>query len=214
MELENNKGTWKMNSERICNKYQLDKNEFKNLKKKELTDKIRKFETASWKEEMTKKKTLELYRKYKSQIKQEEDYYNDNKSKIWFQVKTNCLFFKKKNENNKCKICKEGNEDLNHFILYCNKLSEIRKQHDAFQRPHIENENELLSNIIYKNEDKEGIKAIVEKMWIKRLTLLKEEENKQQWIQAINTYGTYMTAEHNLYKACKNKKILQQIIAV
>ena len=89
-------------------------------------------------------------------------------------MKANCLFFKKQNEENRCKICNDGNEDLKHFILHCNKLEEIRKTHILLQRPYPEDEDELLSKIIFENTDKEEIKIIMGKMWSRRLSLIKD----------------------------------------
>ena len=174
-ELENNKGKWKMNSERLCSKYKLDKEKIGEYTHNDIKIKIRTIETEKWKEEMEKKKTLVLYRKYKDSIKQNEDYYNDRRSEIWFKVKTNCLFFKKRDEQNLCKICGEENESLAHFMLHCNKLSKIRTQQLRLQRPYIENEEEILSKLIFENEEIEETKDIILKMWNFRLELIKEQ---------------------------------------
>ena len=173
-DLINMKGNWNMNTERICKKYNLEKDNIKEYNKEEIGNKIREKETSAWREEMEKKKTLKIYRKYKTQIKQDEDFYNDRNSEVWFRVKANCLFFKKQNEENRCKICNDGNEDLKHFILHCNKLEEIRKTHILLQRPYPEDEDELLSKIIFENTDKEEVKIIMGKMWSRRLSLIKD----------------------------------------
>ena len=56
-ELECNRGKWKMNSERLCNKYNLEKDSLADYKKSEIKNKIQEFETSKWKEEMNRKKT-------------------------------------------------------------------------------------------------------------------------------------------------------------
>ena len=173
-ELEGNKGAWRMSSERICSKYSLDKEQIENYKKEEITKKVREKETKNWRDEMATKSSLELYRKHKTEIKQEEMYYNDRKSEIWFRLKTNCLFFKKKNNPNLCELCGKENEDIKHFLLSCDKLETIRNQYIGLQRPHIEDTDKILIELIYNKEDAEDKKDLIEKMWNKRRFIIQQ----------------------------------------
>ena len=61
-------------------------------------------------------------------------------------------------------------------MLHCSRLSDIRNQHVKLQQPYIEDEEEIISNVVYDDDDKEEIKTTLVKMWYKRLKILQEQQ--------------------------------------
>ena len=58
----------------------------------------------SWKEEVIEKRTLWLYREYKTEMK-EEDYEGSERDRIWFRARTNCLWLedrRREREEERC----------------------------------------------------------------------------------------------------------------
>ena len=69
-----------------------------------------------WREELGRKTTLELYRTWKTEMRQEDSYDGRPDSTIWFRARTNCLTLEDRNrhrgEGTDCFMCGEGMEDL------------------------------------------------------------------------------------------------------
>ena len=57
-----------------------------------------------------------------------------------------------KNEETKCDLCKQEEESLQHFLLYCPELSNIRMKHRKMQQPYNEN---IMKEILLFDEDNE-----------------------------------------------------------
>ena len=95
-----------------------------------------------------------------------------------FRYRTNTLNLndrkRHKNEDTKCDLCGEENEDLEHFLLECTALSKERNEIIEIQRPRIENKNDLLSQILFGNDI--NIESGLQKIWLKRLSLLEQKE--------------------------------------
>ena len=172
--LEENQGPWKRYSERQCNKIGLLKDSIHTLSKKEITMQTRKKDTAEWKEEMDKKTTLKYYRKFKKEIRQEVDYLNDRRSDLWYQARTNCLYLgDRKREDSACKLCNEEREDFSHMLLHCEKLSEERLRSIQLQRPHIENEEDMICDFLNNEEEVNEKMEVLQAVWNKRDTLIR-----------------------------------------
>ena len=123
---------------------------------------------------MENKKTLQIYRSRKEFIK-EEEYYNEKKSEIWFQAKTNCLRLRDRarEDSKECRICAQGDEDLMHFMLHCSELANIRSRRIELQKPHIENEEEVVGDYLFKKENQPHKMATLYDMWKRRMYLLR-----------------------------------------
>ena len=177
-ELETGKGKWKTYSERQCAKIGISQLDIHRLSKQEIKDKIYRADTESWKLEMANKKTLEYYRTYKKEVKQEEEYENNRKTDLWFRTRVNCLFLGDRNRSNKaCKLCGHEIEDLEHFLIHCTNLEEIRRKSTYLQRPLRENNKETIMVFLFSKEDTEHRKNINEMLWKRRDQLLKELDN-------------------------------------
>ena len=119
--------------------------EIKNNNKEWITEKIRLWDEELWRKENLKRKTLEIYNKFKIHI-QEEEYYNEESSLIIFKMRSNTLRLNDRNRhvggNISC-VCGHEIEDLEHFLLDCPKLEEVRMKILKLQRPQEENGKEL-----------------------------------------------------------------------
>ena len=124
---------------------------------------------------MLNKKSLEYYRSYKKEIKQEMEYENNKKTDLWFRARTNCLYLGDRNRNDKsCKLCGSDLEDLEHLLLHCPKLEDTRRESTYLQRPQAENNRDTIMLFLYSSEHIEHRKTMMEKLWTKRNTYLKE----------------------------------------
>ena len=81
-----------------------------------------------------------------------------------------------------CPLCKEEIENLNHFLLRCQKLQSIRNTclHLQFLRESNCNEGFFLSLILlFENDheyDKEFYINLVNKLWLKRNEIIKVDQ--------------------------------------
>ena len=167
------KGSWKKDINAYCQTLGIQN--ITALSHYELKKKLRKWDTESWKKEMEKKKTLSIYRARKEEVK-EEVYYNDRRSEIWFQARSNCLPLRNRarEESKTCKICHSEEEDINHFMLHCMGLSTLRNKTLELQKPNIEDEAKIIGDYLFEAENIPKKKDTLFKMWTKRTHLLKD----------------------------------------
>ena len=94
-----------------------------------------------------------------------------------FRFRTNTLNLndrkRHKGESTECSLCKAPNENLEHFLLECTSLEKERGEIFELQRPQIENRTELLSKLLFDSTF--NIEVGLQKLWIKRLTLMEAE---------------------------------------
>ena len=139
---------------------------------------VREWDTQSWLKGMQNKETLKVYGKYKTNVKEEIYFTNDEESKLMFRARTNTidLNWRRKREQNdkKCPKCEQV-ETLQHFLLDCNSYNEIRAQHHFLTKPFIENTDEIIANflLLKKSEtetdgDINTRKRVLQEMWKKR----------------------------------------------
>ena len=130
---------------------------------------------------MLQKKTLNIYRANKEAIK-EEVYYNENKYEIWFRAKSNCLNLRDRarEETKECKMCGNGSEDLNHFMLHCQQINRERTSRIELQKPNNVNEDAILGNYFFESNNLQEKIDTVYKMWNRRSRSLKEIEARQR----------------------------------
>ena len=180
-ELETNKGKWKTYSEKQYTKMGIKSEEIYNKNKKEIKEDIYKKDTELWKREMASKKSLEYYRIYKKEVKQEEEYENNRNADLWFRSRTNCLYLSDRNKSDKrCKLCGDEVEDIEHFLLECIYLEETRRESTYLQRPRRESNRETIMTFLYSDEHTEHRRIVNEKLWTKRNALMKDLETNEE----------------------------------
>ena len=134
----------------------------------EIKNKCNEWDEKIWKLENGKKKSLELYNLFKTEIKQ-ENYYNEEKSMIIFKIKTNTINLNERkrhqNESTKCDLCNFENENLPHFLLHCPALENIRSEIFEWQRPREENETKVIGKVISSDDIDE---TSIYELWLSR----------------------------------------------
>ena len=105
------------------------------MNRTELRKKVREIDKKYWLNEMGNLKSLEMYKKYKTEIKEVRIYDNRISSQWLFRARSNSLkvnqrayFFKPgyKEEDKICELCKKEEESLEYFMLNCKDLKGIR----------------------------------------------------------------------------------------
>ena len=118
-----------MESLKIRNIYELN-----HMTDLELMDCINRLDSEQWLEELENKKTLSIYKKYKTKIQEETIYDNSFGSKLLFRARSNSLELFWRNVFSggdvSCKLCnRDVNESLEHFIGECEGLVGIRNSY-------------------------------------------------------------------------------------
>ena len=104
---------------------QIEEREIKEKTAKEIRGKIAKV-VEELREEMEKKNSLGMYRRFKKEMK-EEDYSASQESMVWLRAITNSLNLEENSwQRNRdvCVGCSEERETLEHFILHCPRWEE------------------------------------------------------------------------------------------
>ena len=141
--------------------------------KSQVNDKIKKWDTKIWEEEIGSKNSLVIYRKYKKEIKSEEEIYDNRPaSEILYQARTNNLRLKDRNRftggDVGCDMCGAEMEDLEHFILWCPAYTEIKMKEPLYQQPYIEDTCSVLGNLLFNKQNIDRVKKILYSCWQKR----------------------------------------------
>ena len=164
---------------RFCNWAEIREEELGTLTKRQLDSRVAVVQDRLWREEIGNRTTLDLYRVWKTEMRQEDFYDGRLDSVIWFRARTNCLTLgdRKRHwgEDTDCFMCREGIEDLRHFVLDCNRLEGIRVGILGLQRPRLEDWREVLGGFLYGG-DVEGGRRGLWMLWTERRRLLEEVE--------------------------------------
>ena len=130
--IEDNKNTWKRKFKDYLRDLNISFNRLTRMSMQEIKDKARNVDTEKWNREIEKKTSIHIYKKFKTQIKEEQFYRNDFSSTLLFQARSNTLHLNRdkrfKNESTICDLCHIEEENMTHFILKCNKLDNSRKK--------------------------------------------------------------------------------------
>ena len=108
-----------------------------------------------WREENLKKGTLFICNVYRNKIN-EVPYHNENKSLLIFKIKTNTLKVNNRNrhvnEEIKCYLYNYACEDLEYFLLECQKLQSERNDIIKLQMPREDNTLEIIGELVFDND--------------------------------------------------------------
>ena len=103
----------------------------------------------------------------------------------------------KENYNKNCKLCEEEVEDIVHFTTKCKKLEKVRN-YDLLDKD-IEDPEERMRTLLFRNERKEEIGKMIKKLWDLRKQIMEEiEEKKKNDISSKN--------QQTVTQGCKEKK--------
>ena len=114
-------------------------------------------DTRLWKNEMDTKSTLKIYRNYKLEIKEEKFYNNGEASRLLFRARSNTMALNDRFRHDKggnrrntgCSLCGAEYENLEHFILKCDKLEGDRNR-DLIRKARGADDGETLGNLLFR----------------------------------------------------------------
>ena len=128
------------------------------ISKGEIKEYMRKWGEGKWKEEMESKTSIKIYRKYKMHIEEDQIYDNTEALTILYQARANTLQlsdrnrFGKESTACKCKLCISEIEDLEHFLLHCQTLNNVRQEINILQQPYIEDHDNIIMDFLFDQE--------------------------------------------------------------
>ena len=141
----------------------------------------------NWRKHAKEESTLEIYYKYKTEIKEIKWYNNKEDAKLMINARLNTLDLnwrnKIKNESTKCELCNNSNENLEHFILHCEQYKDIRRQYTFMQQPYKQDTEEHIAEILLLKEERkqtEEKKIYIQRIWKLRQEQLKTRQRQQQ----------------------------------
>ena len=145
-----------------------------------IRERMKEWDTREWKKGMNEKSSLRIYRKWRTEIGgQEKIYDNRQTSEILYKCRTNTLKLKDRNrfrnEETKCEMCEEEKEDLKHFLLWCPAYSDVRQKNIKLQQPYKEEEDDIIGELLFGNENIEETKITIHKFWKIREKKMKEQ---------------------------------------
>ena len=158
-------------------------NDLRRLSKVEIKQHLNRWDKNKWDVEILTKSSLQLYRRFKSDIREEEFYDNRPASKIFNRARTNTLQLndrnRHQNKDTHCEICGDLNtkEDIYHFILHCHKLKEMRIYIAELQQPYIEDQEQIVGEFLFERKNIDKKKESLYQMWKRRESLLKTNRN-------------------------------------
>ena len=168
------KDDWIKGINEAFEKTNIRETEVANMSELKIKKAVNELDTRRWKQELEEKRSVKLYKENKPEIKEEHFYDNTPSSITLFRCRTNTLQLNDRKrfsgEDTKCIACEEENENLEHFILYCERYQCVRNKSNLFNRPYQENK---LSDLLFEKEgDIKVVKRLVHSMWSIREKLL------------------------------------------
>ena len=152
---------------------------FRNMDRNEIKKNIREWDTESWKEEMLNRSTMKWYREAKMRIKYDECYSNSKASRYLARARTNSLqlqeYYGRREEDTfdaTCPLCKKEDEDLEHFLVKCEKL-EGKRNKEIMEEVKNMQPTQNTAYILFKLKNHESISDMIFAMWLFRKDLLK-----------------------------------------
>ena len=177
--MRDRKFAWTLETEKSAKDFNIDLRRIKKMSKEAIKKQIITIDEGKWNAERLEKSSLELYNSWKTKIEEVKEYDNTYSSVLWYQARINTLPLNDRkrftNEETKCEMCEEPTENLQHFILECTKLSEIRQADIKLQRPHIQNMKDLLGDFLFTDHNADETKETLFKLWKKREKLRKTD---------------------------------------
>ena len=102
------------------------------MRDKDVVDAVNVWEQSRWRGELESRSTLDYYRQGKSEIR-EERYDNGWGSRLVFMVRSNTLRLGWRRRftggETVCGVCGEGEESLEHFLVDCREMMEVRERY-------------------------------------------------------------------------------------
>ena len=176
--IENKDSKWMKTTNKYAEEIGIKIKDVKFMKKEELKKKIDEYDTRKWKEEIEKKSSLKIYKEFKTIIGHQDETIYDNTiaSQLLYRARANVLDLNDRKrfvqERTNCPLCNTENEDMKHFLLECEKLTEIRMENIMLQFPMEQNLENTIGNFLFSNNSIEINKETLYKLWKRRKRLI------------------------------------------
>ena len=143
--------------------------QLKDLNIEEIKKKVNDVQTRKWEEELSTKSTAEVYYRYKKEIKEESELYDNNfMSTLLFKCRSNTLKLNWRNRftdgDTSCPMCGEPEETLQHFLMECIVLENVRIEYNV---NNVDIKDLLLFSDINENTVKK-VKEYINSIWTLR----------------------------------------------
>ncbi|XP_068221972.1 uncharacterized protein [Palaemon carinicauda] len=171
-DIQEKEGRWWKQPAKYLEELSLGIRQIRRMNKAEIKTETRKWDTEKWKEEIESKVSLEIYRTWKKEIKEELIYDNTFASVISFRARTNTLKLNIVNRHNggnvNCNFCENEEEDLIHFLLFCQEYRKERNEVIELQQPYEEDPKKIVGLFLFSETNIEKKKEVLNIMWKKR----------------------------------------------
>ena len=140
--------------------------EVKTTNKAGIKKRIRKEDTRKWKEELGSKSSLNLYKRFKKEIKEERVYDNRFSARLLGRARANTLDLNDRKRfqrgDTSCGLCRAEKEDLCHCLLECREL-EHRRIRTLLEKAREESDEETMGTLLFnmKGTDMEEAKEML-----------------------------------------------------
>ena len=176
--IKREKGRWFNNINRYRQELKLTWEELLNQDRKSLKKLIKNYDNDCWEKGLLEKPAAKFYATEKKEIGYKHCYRNNYNSKLYARARLNALQLEEhkgrsnKNYDTTYKLCREEKEDLVHFTVKCIKLE--RKRNNSVINIEINDPEERMKDLLYKNTDYRRTSRVIRDLWILRRHLLKE----------------------------------------
>ena len=154
----------------------------KEMTRSQIKSQIREWDTETWKKEMMNSQAMKWYIEAKLKIGYDKCYTNKITSEFLAKARTNSLQIrevlgrrtdnKENNYDTTCQLCGKETEDLEHFLVKCEKLEEGRNE-DIMKKIGKMKQKEKMAYILFKSKKWEEVGKMIYKLWHLRKILLK-----------------------------------------
>ena len=108
--------------------------------KREIKERTKLWDTERWRKDKAERSSIEVYDRFKDNIRQEDFYHNDKVSRLVYRLRSNTAKLNWRNRfvggSELCALCEEEEvETLEHFLVKCSAYNLIREKHDARGAP-------------------------------------------------------------------------------
>ena len=159
--------------------------ELYDMTKSEIKTLIRKYDTQIWEKDLKEKVILLYYREGKGKMGYEICYRNNINSMFLARARLNSLRLEEamgrgnRFHNKTCKLCKQEDEDLLHFMIKCPCLE--RKRNYEILDKEIKEPRKRLIHCLCKQRKYQETGRMIKEMWYTRRNMIKyEKENKKK----------------------------------
>ena len=181
--LDKGKGRWYKAINEYREELELSWEILENTDRPTLKKIIKMYDTEKWKDGLRKKTSLRFYIQEKKEIRYDLCYRNNKNSMFYARARINALKLEEhkgrgiEGYDKTCKLCKEENEDLVHFISKCRKLEGIR-DYELLDK-NISNPEDRMRKLLYRDNRCYEVGRMVKDLWDQRRKLLNEISSMQ-----------------------------------